>query len=231
MSHPDRIQCFYLDPTSKVRVSLRRYAGQCPHGGCHDTSVVIGEETVLAVDQAVTLSEISTTPAVDVIEPHDSRWPVLCSHCDYIFSSRDARQRKEERIYRRSDTGELITLKEAPLGAMWYADAANEWYKRWKGSDGKSLIVRTPGGDWAIDTRAANCDSKCVCGVPYVQHNNVPCKHYVDARPHNCWIRHGIPPLIHVDKNGKTCGAGAGSWIGYKDKWHGFLHDGVLISC
>lgn len=45
-----------------------------------------------------------------------------------------------------------------------------------------------------------------------------------DDAEHRCWIRHGEPPLITVDKNGLTCAAGAGS-IQCRD-YHGFLRDG-----
>ena len=45
---------------------------------------------------------------------------------------------------------------------------------------------------------------------------------------HRCWVRHGRPEdgTLHVDKNGQTCAAGAGSIQTHN--WHGFLHNGVL---
>ena len=48
---------------------------------------------------------------------------------------------------------------------------------------------------------------------------------------HKCWVRHGRPEdgTLHVDKNGKTCAAGAGSIL--TSKWHGFLHNGHLVPC
>ena len=112
-----------------------------------------------------------------------------------------------DRIYRRTDTGEEMTLSEATPGAMWYADWMLELgHDEWVGPDGHSLVVKCPNGtDWAIDSRASNCtlpnDSK-----------------------HKCWIRHGTPPNITVDKNGLTCAAGAGS-IQAGD-YHGFLRAG-----
>lgn len=93
-------------------------------------------------------------------------------------------------------------------GAMYYAD----WYSR-KGPDGHHLIVITPGGIWHVDNRANNC-----------------------TRPlddeHRCWVRHGTPPRITVDKNGDTCGCGCsiGLGPGFRD-YHGFLRDGKLESC
>ena len=61
---------------------------------------------------------------------------------------------------------------------------------------------------WVIDSRARNC--------------TMP----TDKR-HRCWVRHGSPPNITVDKDGVTCQAGAGS-IQTPD-WHGFLRNGQLV--
>jgi hypothetical protein len=60
--------------------------------------------------------------------------------------------------------------------------------------------------------------------VLYHSHRHDMCAGYEDARPHKCWIRHGKAPLITVDKNGVTCGAGTGS-IAAGD-YHGFLRNG-----
>lgn len=69
------------------------------------------------------------------------------------------------------------------------------------------LCVQTPGGVWQIDSRASNC------GLPY-------------DYDHRCWVRHGDPPNITVDKDGKTCAAGAGSI--QCGTYHGFLQGGAL---
>jgi hypothetical protein len=70
------------------------------------------------------------------------------------------------------------------------------------------LMVVTPDRHWwDIDGRANNCTMK------------------TDKR-HRCWVRHGVPPDLTVDKAGLTCAAGAGS-IQTPD-WHGYLHNGVL---
>lgn len=73
--------------------------------------------------------------------------------------------------------------------------------------DGPHLCVQTPGGRWVIDSRASNC------GLPF-------------DYEHRCWIRHGDPPAITVDKHGVTCAAGAGSI--QCGNYHGFLVDGHL---
>jgi hypothetical protein len=57
----------------------------------------------------------------------------------------------EEPLYRRSDSGELTTLRDAPVGAMWDAT----WFNHdpaYTGADGICLVVRTPGGTWMVDS-------------------------------------------------------------------------------
>lgn len=110
----------------------------------------------------------------------------------------------QERLWKRVDTGEERMLRDFPAGAMWFADWLEDFHV---GPDGRCLVVKTPGGDWVIDSRASNC--------------TLP-----NDKEHKCWIRHGTAPDITVDKNGKTCAAGAGS-IGI-GTYHGFLRNGHL---
>lgn len=116
-----------------------------------------------------------------------------------------------EPIYRRADTGELVTLGTAPVGAMWDATWFND-AAAYTGADGISLVVRTPGGTWMVDSRASNCT---------MPNDDI----------HKCWVRHGDPRTgdVHVDKNGVTCQAGGGSIL--TGSYHGFLHGGYLTSC
>lgn len=112
-------------------------------------------------------------------------------------------------LYKRSDTGEVIPLCMAPAGAMWYADwmleLGSSW---WRGPYGHCLMVRVlENFDWCPDRRASNC--------------TLP-----NDNDHKCWVRHGTPPNITVDKDGRTCSAGAGSIVA--PDWHGFLRNGVL---
>jgi len=137
---------------------------------------------------------------------NDPRWPRKCE-CGYEFSEADEWQLFSENIYVRADNqpGEY-SLRHAPVGAMWDAS----WFPdSWKGSDGRCLVVVTPGGEWMIDSRASNCT---------MPNDNV----------HKCWVRHGEPPNITVDKNGVTCGAGAGSI--QRGSYHGFLRNGMLTN-
>ena len=101
--------------------------------------------------------------------------------------------------------GKKAAFEDLGPGAMYFAD----WYQR-KGPDGHHLIVITPGGPWHVDGRASNCTRP----TDYV---------------HYCWVRHGEPPNITVDKNGDTCGCGCsiGQGPGFRD-YHGFLRNGRL---
>lgn len=113
--------------------------------------------------------------------------------------------------WRRADTGEIRKhLSEFPVGAMWRA----YWLKKnwiWSNETEPHVIVRCPNGagtrDWDIDSRASNC------ALP-------------SDTTHRCWVRHGRPPNLTVDKNGPTCSAGAGSIA--LPNWHGFLRGGML---
>ena len=112
-------------------------------------------------------------------------------------------------IYKRVDTGEEMTLSEAPVGAIWRAPWFED-YPMYCGTDGKCYICKTPGGEWMIDGQASNCTKP---------EDNV----------HKCWCRHGEAPNFTVDKNGNTCNAGGGSIL--KGNYHGFLRNGYLINC
>lgn len=195
---------FYLEPTGHDRVWLRRYEGgsTCPSGGYHQAMVLIGEEP-------------ESTRAIGDHHPHDDeRWPGNCEKCGNPFSEHDEWQRFRRAIYRRVDTGEEMVIADAPVGACWNA----QWFVEdrkpgfYVGPDGRCLVVKTPGGEWMIDSRASNC--------------TMP-----EDNEHKCWVRHGRPEdgTLHVDKNGLTCAAGAGSIL--CGNYHGFLHNGHLTSC
>jgi len=114
-------------------------------------------------------------------------------------------------IFVRSDTGEEVGgAEKLPVGACW---AYSTDYDYPKGPDGRSLNVMLPDGtSWFIDGKASNC--------------TMP-----DDEKHRCWVRHGRPEdgTLHVDKNGRTCQAGAGSIA--TRRYHGFLHHGELVEC
>jgi len=168
----------------------------------HDASVPFDE----IEDQS---SDGTIGPSTDKPDASDPRWPTHCE-CGYAFEESDEHQVFVERLYLRSDTGEAVTLRDAPPGALYYAD----WFPDepyYRGPDGHHLVAKLPNGaTWSIDGHASNCTD-------------------TDGfwrGEHKCWVRHGDPTTgnITVDKNGATCNAGAGSIL--SGNYHGFLQNG-----
>lgn len=216
---------FWLEPTDQVAVGLRRYAragddhaGWTCADGWHEALVFTGHEPAIFRDAGYGRT-LNMRPMVSHDDP---RWPTHCTRrCGYEFTADDEWQVWQELLYRRADTGEVLTIHgrhaedpvdaptSAPPGAMW-----NAWWlpdtQAWRGPDGMALMVRLPDGhDWHVDREASNCTRK-------------------GDHTHKCWVRHGDPRQanVTVDKNGETCAAGAGSIA--SNGYHGFLVGGVL---
>ncbi len=113
------------------------------------------------------------------------------------------------RHYKDVVSGAVYTDK-LPAGALYCA--SSRYAEHRVGYDGKSIVCVLPGDfHWYIDGSCSNCT------LPH-------------DRVHKCWVRHGtVGERIHVDKQGLTCAAGAGSIDA--PGFHGFLHYGVLKSC
>ena len=218
MSYP-ATQTFWLEPTDQVAVGLRRYArtegaGWTCADGYHNAFVFTGTD-----DAAWRDTEHGRVLAHRLATPRDDpRWPATCG-CGSVFTGDDSWQDWQELLYRRTDTGEIVTTRRsdnvpggptpAPPGAMWNASWLPDT-PAWRGPDGLALYVRLPDGhDWHVDGEATNCTRK-------------------GDRTHKCWVRHGDPRQANVtaDKNGETCAAGAGSI--QSGGYHGFLVNGVL---
>ena len=200
------VRCFLLEPTEIYVRKLRCWggnAGSCALHGFHRVEVELERGAAIPTEEGQIVGNVwAGMPGDD-----DPRWPQACS-CGWPFGP-EHRYRDQHMLYRRSDTGELLELNDAPPGAMWRATWMEEWYR---GDDGRCYIVRCPGGgDWMIDGPASNC------GIPDDRHQE----------RHHCWIRHGEAPNFTVDKNGKTCSAGGGSIQTHN--WHGFLRNGELV--
>lgn len=201
------IKCFWLEPTDRQQLYLRRYNENLPCSGSmsyHDAMVpieqsreVMSEDRRHWVDDGRTAKDFAGDP----------RWPKRCT-CGYEFTETDERQLFSSHIYHRADTGEEMTLRDAPEGAMWDAWWLHDWAEMC-GPDGRSIICKVPvNHEWQIDGPCSNCTRK--------------------NEPHKCWVRHGDPPNLTVDKNGDTCSAGAGSIL--TPQWHGFLRNGELVT-
>lgn len=162
----------------------------------------------------------------DVWATHDERRAAVIPYCtrcgnhEFSEQSLDKVSGSKGRVWERADTGERAdNLNDFGPGAMWEVT----WYKNsetglfWhpgfenKQFDHAPLCVRTPGGDWVIDSRCNNC--------------SLP-----DDLDHKCWPRAGSAPKITVSKTlGPTCSTGGGSVI--TGNYHGFLRDGFLVKC
>jgi|SRR5579872_123189 len=208
------IKCFWLEPTDRQKRYLRRYASdsfarEVPGSKCpgpmsyHDAMVFLDESReVMSADR--THWEDDGKSARDFLG--NPLWPTHCV-CGYEFRATDEWQLFSSHIYRRVDTGEEMTLREAPEGAMWDATWLH-CVPGWCGPDGRAIICKVPKNhEWQIDGPCSNCTRP--------------------NEPHHCWVRHGEPPNLTVDKNGNTCSAGAGSII--TSQWHGFLRNGELV--
>jgi hypothetical protein len=189
---------------------------------CAATGDVMANETFYcATDHRTEIDLGRMTEDAWRAQPYDSDKKISCVQCGEVAQKMS---RGSRRIFRRADTGEEVGLKDSlPAGAVFEGG-----YR--EGADRRGLICVCPDGHhWFIDGRASNCGSPCKkCGVKYRDHKETACG-YEDSIPaHRCWVRSGRPEdgTLHVDKNGLTCDAGAGSI--QTGQWHGFLHHGLL---
>lgn len=175
------IPCFLLEDLRVARYALRRYAGgaKCPGPeGYHNAiGAPIAERPELP-DQTYT----GTNPPA--VAPDDPRWPVGCA-CGYAFAEGDTRQVWADGLFRRIDTGEVLTWRAAPAGAV--RDA--RWW-----SEGAWMVRLPDGSDFMTHNRANNCACKS--------------KPYDPA--HRCWTTTGTPPALTVNPSIDT-----GRWHGW----------------
>jgi len=183
---------------------LRRYWGTCQDGRYHNaTGRHLGSHDVPF--------DFSLFPDVEQIP--EAEWAAMtCERCGELAPESAARQRFDEHLW------------DTPSG---FLEAGRLYHPTWFLEDDHSHHIRNPDGSlhlhavlgcgctWDIDAQASNC-----------------------TRPgdlsHKCWVRHGDPTdpqgevKFHVDKQGETCAAGAGSIICGCRAYHGFLHHGQL---
>lgn len=197
----------YLEHVGTVAY-LRTYASgsqdRCPIKGYHDAMVELTR---------------SFTPMDNDLGGSDAdhareAYPRVCA-CGAKFDELDAwRHILRRRLFRALD-GTIVTWEDLKPGDMFFLQNHyddHHCHAGWSNCDGKHLHVVLPEGThWDVDSRANNCTMR-------------------DDTVHRCWVRHGDPTKgepVHVDKQGVTCHAGAGSIVvpGY----HGFLHHGQLI--
>lgn len=198
------ITCFLIVQNGITHRSIKR-TGHDPvacYGHQHMASIKLPDGLTADKESSWHLYQPSGIPSSD--------FPIKCDKCDYVFQEgNDYYVMSVSNLWVRADNGEFAcdNVHSAPVGAMWRAEWMEDM-KEYCGEDGQCLNVMTPGGVWCIDSHASNCTKP-------------------DDRIHKCWVRHGTPPLITVDKEGNTCAAGAGSI--QRGNYHGFLRNGMLI--
>jgi len=179
-----------------MRVALRRYvvddALKCASSGYyHDAETPLGE------------FHKADVPPLDKFPREDLRWPQACK-CGFAFRPTDNWQVFDNKLWRDSRNGKLVTLDEAEPGAMYAANwmsgmgGSIHWEKR---GGGPHLIVKLPGGHyWDVDSKSRNGDG---------------------------WTRTGEPPNVTASPSIGIYGAEEGEpW-----RYHGFLKDGKLDPC
>lgn len=194
------VTCRFIEENG-TKAWLRVYWGSTECGGSYHNA-------------QVPLTETDTLEAWDLggkpEDYPDDRWPTSCERCGASVPSVDIhrqvfRQRRYNTPSGSPEPGDMFWVTwrhyRFPNGTKTSCD--------WDDCDGKHLQVILPNGyGWDADGRASNC--------------TMP-----NDRLHRCWVRHGDPPNVTVDKNGRTCAAGAGSIA--VTGFHGFLRGGKLI--
>ena len=139
------------------------------------------------------------------------KWPKVCACCGIPFTDKAYRQ---VHYHRRYNTASGVPEPGDCFYAPWYHDPEDKrLYCPWDNCNdprGHLMVILPNGREWDTDSRASNCTMK-------------------DDKQHRCWVKHGDPPDLHVDKAGHTCQAGAGSIM--SGDYHGFLHNGELVNC
>lgn len=139
------------------------------------------------------------------------KWPTQCNDCAQSVPQAIRPTKAGEEgieVIRQVFTWRLYNTasgKPEPGDLYWIKHEIGDC-PYWDNCNGMHLHGIVPNGDdWDIDCRASNC--------------TMP-----EDRQHRCWIKTGSPEdgTLHVDKNGATCAAGAGSIM--LSQWHGFLH-------
>lgn len=210
-------QTFWMEQTDREVRGLRRYTRQrYVDGSALEWTCEAGWHDAIAFlpgDFPAPISEdgLHSMEWAEDLADDDPRWPAECSKgCGYQFVAGDTRQKRSERVWRRTDTGEPRVMHQsmvppgyavAEAGAMWDAP----WMGR-PGPDGICLMVRCPRGDgtpgwmldWPVDWPASSGGG--------------------------LWARTGEPREANVTAN-PSIAIGPPGEAGY---YHGWLHGGVL---
>jgi len=104
------VKAFLIEQTGDANVYLRRYSSEPYHNG--QTLIGVAPVTVDEKGHWHVEVERKEMPPRD-----DPRWPTVADD-GYVFQDSDAWQVFTDRLYRRVDNGEVVTLRDAPEGAI-----------------------------------------------------------------------------------------------------------------
>jgi hypothetical protein len=157
MSLPAFVPCFWIEEIGQARRMFRRYRSSI----AEPVSVCDARYGYHNAHAPLDISEVPIEATMTSTSPNefkdDPRWPVKCDHCDYVFQPDDNYQIFQERLYRRTDTGEVVDLRTVSPGAMWNAWWMADLDPERPGPDGKVLMIKLPGGhEWCPDRPSSN---------------------------------------------------------------------------
>lgn len=187
----------------------RKYLNSCPNTygsgkpGIHNAYTPLGDKPG-ANDDWDAFGKVEDYP--------DERWPTACAHCGAAVPAETPGIFQQRQV-------SVSRLYDSPSGDPEPGDVYRiDWHDAgecpyWDNCNGTHVYAILPNGHtWDVDGRASNC--------------TMP-----QERTHRCWVQTGSleDGSLHVDKNGHTCAAGAGSIAvtGY----HGFLHGFTWMGC
>lgn len=171
--------CYWLEPTGRERVSLRRFTFSVPEGdepspshrNCpaserwgHDASVLtdIELDTVWETMEDGYIVHAAVPEELQLrLLSGDERWPTACEKCGDPFLDDDQWQINNLRLFTRHDTGDIHVMKhgydvDIPGalydGGPWLRSRPTEDGQGYVGPDGIALVAVCPGGyHWEVD--------------------------------------------------------------------------------
>lgn len=208
--------CYWLEPTGRERVSLRRFTFSVAEGdderpgrrNCpeserwgHDASVL----TEIELDTSwETLDDgyIVRAAVPDELCPprDDSRWPTRCDKCGSPFHDDDQWQVNGLRLFTRSDTGAVHVMKHGYDpgipgalydGGPWMRSRVSEDGLGYVGKDGIALVAVCPNGlHWEVDGPATGGGRWRRTGDPR-RPETLTVSPSIVAGDYHGWLQHG----------------------------------------
>jgi hypothetical protein len=134
--------------------------------------------------------------------------PLRCFLVEPVEAPKPGQEPQPTDMYRGVDGGDAFPLEKAPPGAMLWAWWTTDLHPQL--GEHPLVVILPDGVPWMPDAQAHNC--------------SIPDD--VDQARHHCWVMHGTPPAVTVDKDGVTCDAGHASVS--SPGYHGDLRDGFF---